>query len=102
MATLETGAIYGSEMKPDLHWKKIYVHVSEISFWAKELIKTTFLSSLSGEKKISPRKSSVSVVESVLPGNQRCFSVNFIDIPVKRCVDSKDTQGPRISTCAAT
>lgn len=47
MATLETGAVYGNEMKPDLHWKKIYVHVSESSFWAKELIKTTFLSSLS-------------------------------------------------------
>lgn len=48
MATLETGAVYGSEMKPDLRWKKIHVHVSESSFWATELIKTTFLSSLSG------------------------------------------------------
>lgn len=36
------------------------------------------------------------VWSNVLPGKQCCFSVNFIDIPVKRCVDSKDTRGPKI------
>lgn len=55
MATLETGAVHGSEMKPDLCWKKIYVHVSESSFWAKKLITTTCLSWLTGEK-LSPRR----------------------------------------------
>lgn len=69
----------------------------------KNSLKQPFFPHWVGKKRsLQGEKSSVCVVECVLAGNQCCVSINSIDIPVKRCVDSKDTRGPKISTNAAT
>lgn len=88
-----TGA-YCSEVKPDLCWKKIYVHVPEISLWPKNSLKILFLLRwLDTKRSLQGEKSSVCVVKSILAGNWCCVSVISIANTGKRY-----SQGPKIST----